>query len=87
MAFTVGYSLFGALLFALGAIPALAYLTYRKPGKTWQNPVFEWLRGKYDALLLRIVARPRIALYARPGRRRAGGDSGADHWPRVSAVS
>jgi cobalt-zinc-cadmium resistance protein CzcA len=63
MAFTVGYSLLGALLFALGAVPALAYVTYRQPGKTWKNPVFEWLRGKYDSFLLRIVYRPRIALY------------------------
>lgn len=62
MAFTVGYSLLGALLFALGAIPVLAYLTYRKPGKTWRNPVFEWLRGRYDALLARILDRPGIAL-------------------------
>ena len=38
MAFTVGYSLLGALLFALCVVPALAYLTYRKPGKTWKNP-------------------------------------------------
>ncbi|MGA2248441.1 MAG: CusA/CzcA family heavy metal efflux RND transporter [Verrucomicrobiota bacterium] len=63
MAFTVGYSLLGALLFALCVVPALAYLTYRKPGKTWKNPVFEWLRGKYDSFLLRVVERPRIALY------------------------
>lgn len=62
MAFTVGYSLLGALFFALGAIPALAFLTYRKPGKRWRNPVFEWLRLRYDALLLRILERPRIAL-------------------------
>jgi cobalt-zinc-cadmium resistance protein CzcA len=62
MAFTVGYSLLGALLFALGAIPPLAYLIYRKAGKIRQNPWFEWLRWRYDALLLRIVARPRIAL-------------------------
>ena len=63
MAFTVGYSLLGALLFALCVVPALAYLTYRKPGKTWKNPIFEWLRGKYDSFLLRVVERPRIALY------------------------
>jgi cobalt-zinc-cadmium resistance protein CzcA len=63
MAFTIGYSLFGALIFALCVVPALAYLSYRRPGKTWQNPVLEWLRRKYDALLLQIVARPRIALY------------------------
>jgi len=62
MAFTVGYSLLGALLFALSAVPAMAYLTYHRPGKTWKNPVFDWLRWKYDALLLRIVARPGIAL-------------------------
>ena len=62
MAFTVGYSLLGALLFALSAVPAMAYLTYHRPGKTWKNPVFDWLRWKYDALLLRIVDRPGIAL-------------------------
>ncbi len=62
MAFTVGYSLLGALLFAQGAIPALAFLTYRKPGKTWRNSVFERLRVRYDALLVQIIARPRIAL-------------------------
>jgi cobalt-zinc-cadmium resistance protein CzcA len=64
MAFTVGYSLLGALLFALCAVPALAYVTYRKPGKTWKNPIFEWLSGKYDSFLARIIARPRMALYA-----------------------
>jgi cobalt-zinc-cadmium resistance protein CzcA len=63
MAFTVGYSLLGALVFALGAVPAMAYLTYRRPGKTWKNPVFDWLRWKYDAVLLHIIARPRTAVY------------------------
>ena len=67
MAFTVGYSLLGALLFALGAVPALAYLTYRKPGKTWRNPLFEWLRLRYDGLLLKILARPQSALLAGAG--------------------
>jgi len=64
MAFTVGYSLLGALVFALGAVPAMAYLTYRRPGKTWKNPIFDWLRWRYDALLLRIISRPGIALYS-----------------------
>ncbi len=53
MAFTVGYSLLGALVFAPAAVP-MAYLTYiadRKAGKTWKNPVFDWLRWKYDAVL------------------------------------
>ena len=62
MAFTVGYALLGGLLFAMIAIPALAFLTYRKRGKPWQNPVFEWLRWKYDALLLRVIAKPSLAL-------------------------
>ena len=62
MAFTIGYSLLGALLFALAAVPTLAYLTYRKPGKPWQNPVFGWLRHRYDHLLLRIIARPKPSL-------------------------
>jgi len=58
MAFTVGYALIGGLLFALVAIPSLAFLIYRKPRKPWHNPIFEWLRWKYDALLLRVIARP-----------------------------
>jgi len=63
MAFAVGYSLLGGLLFALAAIPALTFVTYRKPGRIWQNPVFEWLHEKYDAKLLRIIKRPKIAIY------------------------
>jgi len=63
MAFAVGFSLLGGLVFALAAIPALTFVTYRKPGRIWQNPVFEWLHEKYDVQLLRIVARPKIALY------------------------
>jgi cobalt-zinc-cadmium resistance protein CzcA len=64
MAFTIGYSLLGALLFALAAVPTLAYLTYRKPGRPWHNPVFGWLRRRYDRLLLRIIAGPKAALIA-----------------------
>ncbi len=63
MAFTIGYALIGGLIFALAAIPPLTYLTYRKGGKTWHNPVFEWLRLRYDALLLRIIERPRLAIW------------------------
>ncbi len=62
MAFTVGFALLGSLFFAFAAIPALAYLTYRKPGKIWQNPVLEWLRWRYDAVLLKIIAQPLRAL-------------------------
>jgi heavy metal efflux system protein len=62
MAFTVGYALVGALLFALAAVPALAYLAYRRPARTFRNPVLEWLGRIYDAYLQRLVSRPGIAL-------------------------
>ena len=63
MAFTIGYALVGGLLFALAAIPAMTFLTYRKKGKSWRNPVFEWLRLRYDAVLARIVKRPGLAIW------------------------
>jgi cobalt-zinc-cadmium resistance protein CzcA len=50
------------LLFALAAIPALTFVTYRKPGRIWQNPVFEWLHERYDAQLLQIIKRPKLAI-------------------------
>jgi len=62
MAFTVGYAVLGALLFAMTAMPALAFLLYRKPGKTFQNPVFLWLRDAYDRVLVAITQKPRRAL-------------------------
>lgn len=62
MAFTIGYALLGGLLFALVAVPALAYLTYRRPGRVWRNPAFEWLREKYETLLQSVIVRPRPAL-------------------------
>jgi heavy metal efflux system protein len=62
MAFTIGYALLGGLLFALVAVPALAYLTYRKPGRVWRNPAFEWLQTRYDGLLRTVIARPQRAL-------------------------
>jgi cobalt-zinc-cadmium resistance protein CzcA len=43
MAYTVGYALCGALLFALCIIPGLAYATYRTPRKIFRSPVLEWL--------------------------------------------
>jgi len=62
MAFTVGYAVLGALLFSLTAMPALAFLLYRKPGRTFQNPVFLGLRGVYDRVLVAITAKPSRAL-------------------------
>ena len=62
MAFTIGYAVLGALIFALTAIPALSYLLYRKPGRTFENPIFKWLSVRYDSMLTRITARPLLAL-------------------------
>lgn len=62
MAFTIGYAVLGALVFALTAIPALAYLLYRKPGKTFENPLFHWLSNRYASVLEKLTARPLLAL-------------------------
>ncbi len=59
MSFTVCYALFGSLLFAMMAIPPLAYWAFRKPGRTFDNPVLAYLSAKYSRLLERIVGRPR----------------------------
>jgi cobalt-zinc-cadmium resistance protein CzcA len=62
MSFTVCYALGGALLFAMVAIPPLAHWAFRKPGRTFVNPVISWLSAKYGALMQGIVERPRRVL-------------------------
>lgn len=62
MSFTVCYALTGALFFAMVAIPPLAHWIYRKPGRTFSNPVLAWLTAKYNGLLQSIMERPRRAL-------------------------
>jgi cobalt-zinc-cadmium resistance protein CzcA len=62
MAYTVGYALCGALLFALCIIPGLAFATYQTPRKIFRSPVLEWLGKRYDRYLLFLVKRPRIIL-------------------------
>jgi cobalt-zinc-cadmium resistance protein CzcA len=62
MAFTIGYALIGALLFALTAIPALAYMAWRKPARTFRNPALEWLGRNYDRYLGQVTRRPRLVL-------------------------
>ena len=63
MAYTVGYALCGALLFALCIIPGLAFATYRTPRKIFRSPVLEWLGKRYDRYLRFLVNRPRIILF------------------------
>jgi heavy metal efflux system protein len=62
MAFVVGYSLFGALLFALAVIPGLAYVTYRQPGKTRHNPWLVLLTRKYERALHILTRHPMRAI-------------------------
>ena len=51
MAYAVSYSVFGALVFSLTVIPALAYLAYRKPYRVFHNPALEWLERRYQGAL------------------------------------
>ena len=62
MAYTVGYALCGALLFALCIIPGLAFATYRRPRKIFRSPILEWLGKYYDKYLRFLAKRPRIIL-------------------------
>ncbi|WP_022979036.1 efflux RND transporter permease subunit, partial [Ideonella sp. B508-1] len=62
MAFAVGFALFGALLVALMLIPGLAYWAYRRPVRSFRNPVLEWLVPRYERLLQGFVGRTRWAL-------------------------
>jgi heavy metal efflux system protein len=62
MAYTVGYALCGALLFALCVIPGLAFATYREPRKIFRSPLLEWLGKYYDQYLRFLVKRPGLIL-------------------------
>ena len=62
MAYTVGYALCGALLFALCIIPGLAFATYRKPRKIFRSFMLEWLGRHYDRYLRFLVKWPRLIL-------------------------
>jgi heavy metal efflux system protein len=58
MAYVVGYSLLGALLFALAVIPGLALVTYKRPRKTFRNPVLAWLTNRYEQAIRHLTAHP-----------------------------
>jgi cobalt-zinc-cadmium resistance protein CzcA len=58
MAYVVGYSLMGALLFALAVIPGLAFVTYRRPRKTFKNPVLSWLTDRYEHAIRYLTVHP-----------------------------
>ena len=60
MAYAVGFAQFGALLLALTLVPGLAYLAYRKPRRTFHNPVLAWLEREYRKVLQGSLRRPGI---------------------------
>jgi cobalt-zinc-cadmium resistance protein CzcA len=51
MALTILFALFGAMLFAIFVVPALASLLFRNGYRDWENPILTWLYPRYSALL------------------------------------
>lgn len=51
MALTILFALFGAMLFAIFVVPALASLLFRNGYRDWENPLLTWLYPRYSALL------------------------------------
>ena len=63
MAYTVGFSLLGALAVAMALIPSLAYLAYRHPGRVHRHRTLDRLKAKYQSALRGLLAQPRRALW------------------------
>src|SRR5215469_1316278 len=61
MAYAVAYAQLGALVFALLVVPGLAYAAYRRPRRTFHNPVLGWLEAGYRRALAGSLRRPAIA--------------------------
>ena len=56
MAFTVGFALFGALLYALTLAPGLTYFALKSPVRIRPNRAIELLRGGYRRLLSDLLS-------------------------------
>jgi len=63
MAFTVGYTLLGALFVALFLIPGIAYVLYRKPKKVYENKWLEKLTITYAHGIGQIMKKPTRVLW------------------------
>jgi cobalt-zinc-cadmium resistance protein CzcA len=64
MAFTVGYALLGALLYALMLAPGLTYIALKNPVRIRSSRFIERLRIRYRAALGQLLARLPIAYAA-----------------------
>ena len=62
MAYVVGYSLVGALLFALAVVPGLAFVNYQKPRKIFHNPLLTRLTHGYERTIRYLTIRPLYAI-------------------------
>lgn len=62
MAFTVGYSLLGALAAALIFIPGMAYAIYRKPQKVYKNKWLTNLNHAYQQRTASLLEKPKKIL-------------------------
>ena len=62
MAYVVGYSLLGALLFALAVVPGLAFVTYQKPRKLFHNPLLTRLTHGYERTIRYLTVHPFYAI-------------------------
>lgn len=62
MAYTIAFALGGALLFSLAAIPGLMLAGLSKPVKIWRNKPLEWLKIRYERMLVFLLEAPRYAI-------------------------
>lgn len=61
MAYTVGFALFGALLYALALAPGLTYMALKNPMRLRPNRFIEQLRNGYRSSLARLLSHLPIA--------------------------
>ena len=80
MAYAIGYAQLGALLFALVAVPGLAYLAYRRPRRVFRNRVLEWIEAAYRHALEGSLRRPGIVYTLAAGAAVAVVALGATVW-------
>lgn len=64
MAFTISFAIFGALIFAMTAIPVIMSIIYKKfltaenpEPIEWHNPIYAWLEVRYARLIAWLVDR------------------------------
>lgn len=67
MALTVMFALLGAVGFALFVVPATACFVLRHGNVDWENPVFNWMRDGYTALLEDLLAQRWLVLFVAVG--------------------